>query len=122
MAHTEAKLQWHLEGDQDFKVRMSADLDTGVTITSITSVKLQKRTSTNPEIWQDTATVAASSQIVADDFDEDNLVANAAVYWTATADIDGDPVPGGGPYRWQLIVALSNGLDNVVKVTVDLVP
>ena len=120
--HTEAKLQWHLEGDQDFKVRMSADLDAGVTISSITSIKLQKRVGTNPEVWEDTATVAASSQVVPDDFDENNLVANAAVYWTANADIDGDPVPGGGPYRWQLIVALSNSLDNVVKVNVDLVP
>ena len=56
------------------------------------------------------------------DFDSDNPVASAAIYWTAAADIDGDPVPGGGPYRWQLIVALSNSLDNVVKVPVDLVP
>lgn len=120
--HTQDRLEWHLEGDQDFVARMSGDLDTGVTITSITSIKLQKRTGTNPEVWEDTGTTEATKAVQADDFDPDNPVASAGVYWTATADVDGDPVPGGGPYRWIIIVALSNGLDNVVKIPVDLVP
>lgn len=122
MPHTLGKLQWHLEGMQDFKARMRGDIPAGVTISAITDIKLQKRTGTNPEVWADTGTVANTQTIVADDFDPDNEVASAAVYWTAAADIDGDPVPGGGPYRWFVNVALSNGLDVIAKELVELVP
>ena len=122
MSHNEAKFEWHLEGKQDFTVRLSAEIPSGVIIDSILAIKLQKRTGTNPEVWADTGTTDESRSIVNDDFDADNPVTDAAVYWAADADVDGDPVPGGGPYRWIVIAALDNGLDVVKKTLVDLIP
>lgn len=118
MPHTRKNLEWNVEGTQDFTARLSADLD-GATIDTITSIKLQKRIGTNPEIWEDTATVAASSSIVADDVDPDNPLASSAVYWTAAADVDGDPLPG-LTYRWLVLVVDNNSLDVVAKIPVDL--
>ena len=122
MSHNEAKFEWHLEGKQDFTVRLSAEIPSGVIIDSILAIKLQKRTGTNPEVWADTGTTDESRSIVNDDFDADNPVTDAAVYWAADADVDGDPVPRGGPYRWIVIASLDNGLDVVKKTLVDLIP
>ena len=120
MAHNKDRLEWHVEGTQDFTVRMKEDL-AGATIASITEIKLQRRTGTNPAVWEDTGTVDASRTIVVDDSDPNNTVAASGVYWTATSDIDGDPAPG-RVYRWFVKVLDSAGIDHVVKAPTEIIP
>lgn len=121
MCDCDDHLEWNLEGTEDFTVRGSATgrVPAGVTIDSIDEIVLQYER--GKDDWVNTSTVAATQSIVPDDFDEDNPVASAAIYWTAARDVDGDPVLGRS-YRWLVRATMSNGLSFVAKPRVKLIP
>lgn len=114
-------LDWDVEGTEEFTVRMRNRIPDGVIIDSVDEVKLQRLVSAHPEVWEDTGVVASTTSIIADNFDADNPVASNAVYFTALADNDGDPVKG-LVYRWLVLVTLNNGLNRTAKVPVNLIP
>lgn len=121
MSHEQEPLVWYIDGSQDFLVRLGQDkaIKDGASIVTITSITLQKRTGIKPESWSSTGVTAASAAITTDDFDEDNPVSSAAVYFEGSANPAG-VIPDAGPYRWFGICVLDNGLDLVFDVPVVL--
>ena len=115
-------LEWHLEGDQEFLVRFGRDdIPSGIIIDTIDQIVLQKRTGVRPEVWESTGVTPNSQAIVTNDADPNDILPNAAIYWTAVSDTDGDPVPG-AKYRWLVVATKTDALQIVAKVPVELVP
>jgi hypothetical protein len=112
-------LEWDKEGTQTFKVDFADNLLSGVTLTGAPTVKLQQKTSENPETWADRSTEITVSAITVVDGTASEKPGysdgtSSAVQFRIAAEAGAEPETG-YDYRLLIEATRSDGTEEVSK-------